>query len=231
MFRPRKDRNRMSAERTLASWQSMAPMRHMIFCGLSVTRIRYKIGPNVIGDKRGSVAAEFAIILVPFMGLLAGVFEVGSLYFRAAQLQAAAEAASRSLLVNGVSTASSYDDFINKNVCTWKNYDTVAPGTLSPMFDCDKVFVSVQSLSTWTGWNNDTASSITVPARTAIMTPPGPGEIIVVRILYPVSPIMGIIAGSSRVGIANVSAGLDRFQNQSVYVLMGVTVFRSEPTS
>ncbi len=201
------------------------------FCScLALAEALFRSGLAFVREERGSVAAEFAVILIPFMGLLASVFEIGSVYFRAAQLQAAAEAASRSLLVNGVTSALTYDAFITRHVCTWETYGTVAPGTLGKMFDCDKVFASVQSISAWTSWNSDTATSITVPARNAQMTPPGPGEIVVVRILYPVSPIMRIIALSSRGAVVRISAGLDTFQNQTAYVLMGATVFRTEPT-
>lgn len=177
------------------------------------------------------MAVEFAIVLVPFMGLLGAVVQTGVLYFRQSQLQVVLESASRSIMTNNFSGGMN-GDFVASKICTWTWTGEVAGGTLGRMFDCDKVYISIQKANVW---NKDAMVNDTIPSQSNTIEVPGPDEVVVMRIFYPVSPVFSILGGSLG-SFAKIEAGqkeinVDYSPLYSVYVLTATTAFRVEPNS
>lgn len=180
-----------------------------------------------VGDENGATAVEFAMIMVPFFGLIGGTIEIGMAYFRTAQLQVAVETASRSILTNRLSGNISPADFVKQKLCTWKTTGKVEPGTLGRMFDCDKVYVSIDAPD-W--WDPDAINDSTLPNQSTAMTLPDSGEIAVVKVFYPVRPMINMLGLSAGGDITKITPKLRAFRGaQNVYLLTAVTAFRVEP--
>lgn len=180
-------------------------------------------------DRRGTTAIEFAMIAVPFLGLIGAIFETGSVYFRTAQLQMATESASRVILTRSTAVGLTYKQFIEQNVCTWKASGVVKPGTLSKMFDCDKLLVDVSSP---VGWSTANTNNTFTPAPiTNAITMPGAGQVAVVRIVYPMNVISGFLGGGAFTGqtMGQIRNGQTVYSGKWSYMLMGISAFRVEP--
>ncbi|PPD44263.1 MAG: pilus assembly protein TadE [Methylocystis sp.] len=182
-------------------------------------------------DRRGTTAIEFAMISVPFLGIIGAIFETGTAYFRTAQLQMATETASRAVLTNRTAAGLTYKQFVEQSVCTWQLSGTVKPGTLGKMFDCSKILVDVRRAASWgaadTGNNfyntpNDPNGAINVPKS---------GEIAIVRIAYPMTVLSGLLGGSVFKGApqGQVRAGQIQYGGNWTTMLMGMAAFRVEP--
>jgi Flp pilus assembly protein TadG len=176
--------------------------------------------------RRGATTVEFAIVAVPFLGLLTAIFETGFVYFENAQLQEVTETASRSLLTNTLASGATYQTFLANNVCP----------KLSKMFVCANLQMEIDVVgSTWNNASSYTQNNVYSgnynPSQ--VFTMPQPGQIAVVRIVYPMSPMAMILTGGAFGGggkISDVSAGMQQDVNNNwVNMLMGIYAFKVEP--
>lgn len=188
-------------------------------------------GKGFLADVRGTTAIEFAMISVPFLGLIGAIFETGSVYFRTAQLQMATETASRAVLTHSTASGLTYKQFVDQNICTWKNSGVVKPGTLSTMFDCDKILVDVRSPASW--GTADTGNSFynTPNAGASVINMPAPGQIAIVRIVYPMTVLSGMLGGGVFKGntYGQIRNGQTLYNSAWTYMIMGIAAFRVEP--
>lgn len=184
-----------------------------------------------VADRAGTTAIEFAMISVPFIGLIGAIFETGTVYFRTAQLQMATETASRSVLTHSTAAGLTYQQFINQNICTWKSSGVVKPGTLSTMFDCDKLMVDIRSPATWgaADTGNNFYNSPNPPS--SVINMPAPRQIAIVRIAYPMTVISGILGGSvfKSSSYGQIRNGQVQYNGAWTTMLMGIAAFRVEP--
>ena len=128
----------------------------------------------------GATAIEFAMIGIPFLGLLCAIFQTALIYFEAARLQEATQVGSRAILTQSAAAGLTYGTFLQNYVCP----------QMSGMFTCANLRMDVQSPANWTSAasldigdfyndaNNTLGTAITLPAA---------GAIAVVRVLYPMS--------------------------------------------
>jgi Flp pilus assembly protein TadG len=190
-----------------------------------------------LSDRNGTTAIEFAMIAVPFMGLIGAVLETGNVYFRTSQLQLTTETAGRNVLTHSTSNVAAnmtYQQFIDNYVCTHgSGSNIVKPGTLGMMFDCSKVVVDIQPVNTWGAtYSNNFYSSPNLPSSTINM--PAAGSVAIVRIVYPVSAVAAILTGGAFKGqtIGVSRAGQTQYSgnnNAWSYMIMGIYAFKVEP--
>ena len=185
-----------------------------------------------LSNQSGTTAIEFAMIAVPFIGLIGAVFETGSVYFRTSQLQLATEVAGRSVLTRSLAAGMTYQDFVNRYVCTWQTTGLVNPGTLGKMFDCSKLLVSITAPTSW-GATYDNSFYTSASLASAI-TLPAAQSVAVIRIAYPVSSVAAILTGGAFKGqtIAPLHAGQIQWSgnnNAWSYMIMGIYAFKVEP--
>lgn len=183
-----------------------------------------------LADRNGVTAVEFAMISVPFIGLIGAIFETGTVYFRSAQLQMATEMASRAVLTHSTDANLTYQQFVDKYLCTWQASGAVQRGTLSTMFDCSQLLVDISSPSDWT--SASTGNSFTAAPRATNIAMPAAGKIAIVRVAYPTSVIMGFLGGSTLAGgsgFSQVRSGQTQNNGAWSYMIMGIAAFRVEP--
>ncbi len=180
-------------------------------------------------NRDGVTAVEFALIGVPFLGLLCAIFQTGMVYFEGAILQETTQVASRAILTQSAAAGMTYGTFLSTYVC---------PPT-SVLFNCSSLQASIQDLGNSTSTNWQAASSdysgnfynkANNTASTVINMPPA-GDIAVVRIMYPMNQMAAIIAGTAlRPGYGAMTTGQTTLANgQLVTMLVGVYAFRVEP--
>lgn len=186
---------------------------------------------SFISDRAGATAVEFAMIAVPFLGLIGAIFETGAIYFRTAQLQMATETASRSVLTHSTAANLTYKQFVDQNICTWKSQGVVKPGTLSTMFDCDKILVDVSNPGTWSAASVSNGIYTSPNPGSTVIAMPAAGQIAVVRIVYPMTVISGFLGGGAFTGqsYGQIRVGQVSYNSKWTYMLMGISAFRVEP--
>jgi Flp pilus assembly protein TadG len=186
---------------------------------------------NFLADRKGTTAIEFAMISVPFLGLIGAIFETGTIYFRTSQLQMATETASRAILTHSTATGLTYKQFVDNNICTWQALGTVKPGTLSTMFDCSKIMVDVRSPTSWGAADTGNNFYNTPNPLSQVIAMPAPGQIAIVRIAYPMAVISGFLGGSvfSGSSYGQIRSGQVQYNGAWTTMLMGIAAFRVEP--
>lgn len=184
-----------------------------------------------LADRSGTTAVEFAMIAVPFLGLIGAIFETGTVYFRTAQLQMATETASRAVLTHSTAAGLTYKQFVDQNICTWKSQGVVKPGTLSTMFDCDKIMVDVRSPASWGASDTGNNFYSSPNAGGTVINMPAAGKIAIVRIAYPMTVLSGIIGGGVFTGqtMGQIRSGQIQYNSAWTHMLLGVAAFRVEP--
>jgi len=176
-------------------------------------------------SRRGTTTIEFAMIAVAFLGLITAIFETGLVFFENAQLQEVTEKASRSVLTNSASSGISYQTFLNTYVCP----------QLSSMIKCANLQMEIDVAgSTWATAGSYTQNNIysaTYNPNT-VFAMPAAGQVAIVRIVYPMSQIVGIMTGGAFVGgpaISQTHAGQQYVNNSWSNMLMGIYAFKVEP--
>jgi len=163
-------------------------------------------------SRGGTTAVEFALIAPPFLALLIAILQLASYLFAQQALQTAVVAAGRLILTGQVQNA-------NLTQTLFKTND-VCP-LLPALFTCSNLYVNVQS------YNDFGAASTTIPtlsisssgtvSSTGAYSLGGPGEVMVLQLVYP----WKIITGPLGALLPNFSNGYSE--------IMGITAFRVEP--
>lgn len=184
-----------------------------------------------LSNEKGSTAVEFAMIAVPFLGLLGAIFEAGMVHFNSAQLQTVTELASRSIQTNTATAGMTYQQFIDNSVCSWQKSGVVNAGTLSKAFDCSKIIVTITSPSGWGSASVGGSFYLTPPSRNSVIALPATQQIAVVQIAYPMTPVAAILSGGALTGqtITRNTKGEIMFNSALTDMLVGVYAFRVEP--
>jgi Flp pilus assembly protein TadG len=161
----------------------------------------------------GSTAVEFAMLAVPFLGLLFGIVELGMIYLVSTTLDNATTDAARQirtgqLQLAGGATATSFSTVVC-NEMSWLGSNCSA-----------NLSVDVRTFTTFA------STSIPEPITNGQFTSSslqfqmgGPGDIVLVRTYYPWQLVVPFLDGS----VANLSNGK--------MLIQSATTFRNEPYS
>ena len=163
-------------------------------------------------SRGGTTAVEFALIAPPFLALLIAILQTTSYLFAQQALQTAVVAAGRLILTGQVQNANlSQSDFQTDDVCP----------LLPALFTCTNLYVNVQTYSNFSGASTTipslTISSSGTVSGTGAYNLGGPGEVMVLQLVYP----WRIITGPLGAILPNFSNGYTE--------IMGITAFRVEP--
>ncbi len=176
-------------------------------------------------DRSGATAVEFGLVSVPFLGLLAAIFQTCLAFLMQQGLKSAVENAARQVLVgtaqNDASVTTS-QQFRSKYVCP-------STGSVLPSFvTCANIVVDVRPYSTFSqlSKSNVSQSFLTDGSGTQYNTG-SPCQIVVVRAVYPMPVYLPIPSGIASSPTNN--AGLTMYNGQLVQMLTAAAVFRNEP--
>lgn len=178
-------------------------------------------------DRSGATAVEFAMVSVPFLGLLFATFQTAFVFLAQEGLDAATAVAARQLMtgqaqvLSGISSAAQFRDLL---ICS----PTPPAQRILPTFiTCPNLIVDVSQATSFAG-ANVSKSYYTNP--TTNYNPGGANCIVIVRVVYPMPAYLSILSANKLVsnGTANTS-GQTLYQGQMSYILMSTAVFRNEP--
>lgn len=172
-------------------------------------------------DKKGATAVEFAIISVPFLGLLFAIFETAFVFFATEAIEFAGSEASRQVMTGQTQTASISTETAFKN-------NVICPTTgkkLIPSFiDCTKLRVDARGAADFSAVDFSRPSTYKFCLG-------APGDITVVRLFYPLPTYFSIITRMTDGSVGKVTAGTEMDGTTRVHMLIGTSVFRTEPYS
>ncbi len=168
-------------------------------------------------DRRGATAVEFALVALPFLALICAIFEVGFYNFQNEMLANSVNGAARAMLTGKLQTAgvTTSQQFINTYLCP-------ATGrTLPASFNCANLIIDVRPTTTFAA--GDTTNDFYKSGANEFC-PGQPGQIIVLRVAYPLPAIFPANLFSSNGGVVTDVPGLSgRF-----HLLMASALFEEE---
>lgn len=178
-------------------------------------------------DRRGTTAIEFGLIMVPFLGLLLGIFQIGILFFTSEGLDGAVEDAARNIYTGQAQAANitTADAFRTTYLCP-----ASGPRLLPSFIDCTKLIIDVRTATSFA--SADTALDFYKTASTNQFCPGPPGSTVIVRVAYPMPVIIPIIIGTNTQSVGILRAGMvnDVPGNPGwKQLLLGTAVFVNEP--
>lgn len=188
-----------------------------------------RFGPNT----NGATAVEFAMVAVPFMGILFAIFETAFVFFTNEGLEAATSDAAR-FIMTGQAAASTYtsaSDFRDKVICS----PTSPRVRILPSFiDCTQLIVDVETAGTSgsTAFTSADMSKSFYSNPTTKYCPGAAGDIVVVRVVYPMPAFLTILTLNGSIGkVSSSTDGLTNYNGGMKHMLMGTAAFRNEPFS
>ncbi len=162
-------------------------------------------------DRRGAVAAEFALVALPFFAILFAVIQVGVVFLAQNELETAVEKSARQLLTGSSQQASVTQSQFIATVCSY----------LPALFSCSGVMVDLQAPSSFSAANTS-KPSLTYNAQGQVtnswsFNTGAAGSVLVLRVFYQF-PVLPVTFG---LNLANLPNGR--------HLLMATSVFQVEP--
>lgn len=181
-----------------------------------------------LGSDAGSTSVEFAIISVPFLGLLFAIFQTSLAFFMQQGLEAAVSSAARQVLIGQVQS--------NANISTWQSFrdqlicpQSPAVSLLPSFMNCSTLVVDIRKAASFTGMNaSNVSDNFLFNGQTPQFNPGCQGDIVVVRAAYPMPVYLPLITGSGS-SVSQNTSGLTMYNGSLVQMLTAAAVFRSEP--
>lgn len=180
-------------------------------------------------DERAATAVEFAIIAVPFLGVLLAIFESTFVLFNAEVMDSVAANVSRQLMTGQIQTSGQtcalQKQTFQNMICPLSG---ARPGTALPAnFDCSKVIIDVRASNAVN--NLDVSNSLYANPTQAQFAPAPQGQNNIIRVIYPLPAILPVLAGTTTATIAPIRNGQTVSGGIWTHILMGIAVFRTEP--
>jgi Flp pilus assembly protein TadG len=183
-------------------------------------------------SRKGVAAIEFAMIGVPFLGLVCAIFETAFVFFTQATFDNTVNNVARQVLVNDFSSN------ISPTAATFKT--SVFCPALPSFINCNNVTLNIQAYDPKTtsfatvassidkSWYNNPAPNVSLGA---------PGWIVLFQAFYPMPVYLSVLVatGSTGNGVSNLfgqtSSTVYNNPNGSgfVHAIFSTMVFRNEP--
>ena len=181
-------------------------------------------------SRSGATSVEFAMISVPFLGLLFALFQTCLVFLMQQGLRAALDNAARQVLTGqsqNNSAVSSWQNFRDTYICP------AAPATrLLPSFiTCANIVIDIRPYSSFSGLTmSNVTSSFLTDGSGPQYNPGNPCDIVVVRAIYPMPIFLPTLWDTTLgKGVTVSTAGQTNYGGKFVQMLTAASVFRNEP--
>jgi len=159
----------------------------------------------------GEAAVEYAMVSLPFLGLVFAIVQTAVVFMAQQQLETATEQAARYVLTGQVQDGG----------LTQAQFATLVCQQISALFNCNNLMIDMQTASSYSSINTSlptlTFNSGGQVTNSWSFTPGNPGAIIVMRVMYQ----WPLVTGPLSFNLANLPNG-----NR---LLMATAVFKNEP--
>ena len=168
-------------------------------------------------DTQGATAVEFGLLALPFLAIILAIFEVGFVYFQTDLLANTVDAAARAMLTGNLQTAgvTTAQQFRNDYLCSGTGR------TLPTIFNCSNLIIDVRPATNFAA--GDTANDF-YKSSSNEFCPGQPGQIMVLRVAYPLAAIFPANLFSSSGGVVTDVPGLPG----RYHILMASALFEEE---
>ena len=173
----------------------------------AVSRRTTRILRRLIRREDGTAAIEFALLAPAFLALMFAILETGLVFFAGQTLETVAADSAR-LIMTGQSQSDSQTTF-NDKVCA----------KVVAMFSCPSIMLDVKTYTNFSSTNTSLPidSNGNVQSAGFGFQQGGPGDIVVMRLMYPWPVWMSLLGFS----LSNMTGGKR--------LLMATVAFRNEP--
>jgi Flp pilus assembly protein TadG len=166
---------------------------------------------SLLSDEDGAAAIEFALVALPFLLLLLGMFEVGLIFFAGTSLQAAVESAARHIRTNDLGASPSAAQSVFKQlICDRAEF-----------LKCGLIQVNVETKPDFStaSFSSPIKKDGTLDPKLSKFTPATGCQVVLVRAFYEwptFTPMLSALLGNLKDGN---------------HLLIGAAAFRTEPFS
>jgi Flp pilus assembly protein TadG len=168
----------------------------------------------------GAAAVEFAIVAIPFLGLLFAILETALVFFAGQTLEATTTSSARLILTGQAQTTDFKTGAAAMAPWTKEEFKTAVCDRLSTLFDCSKLYVSVDTVANFASADTSVPvkdQKLTIDTNALPYNTGNPGDIVVVSLYYE-WPIAVTLLNAN---ITNLSG--------DKRLLLATAVFRNEP--
>ena len=167
-------------------------------------------------NRSGATAIEFGLLALPFLAILCAVFELGYANFKNEMLGSAVETAARAMLTGNLQTANvtTSSQFVSNYMCPANSF-------FSKNFKCSSLIIDVRPATTFAA--GDTANDF-YKSTSNKFCPGQPGQIIIVRVAYPLAAILPLNLFNRTAGVVNDVPNL----SGNYHILMASALFQEE---
>jgi Flp pilus assembly protein TadG len=166
---------------------------------------KHKLLRKLIRQQDGVAAVEFSFVAVPFFLLLFAILQTGIVFFGGQALETAVADSARLIMTGQAQTQNLTQSTFKNEVCK----------RIYGLFDCNKMYVDVRTFTNFSYSLPSPLDSDGNIQNNMVYQPGNAGDIVVVRLIYPMSVYVKLL------GLANM-AGDQR-------MLVATAVFRNEP--
>ena len=182
-------------------------------------------------DRRGATAVEFAMVSVPFLGLLFAIFESAFVFMATEGLEAAVADAGRFVMTGQALTAnySSSAAFRDAVIC---NPTAPRKRVLPSFIDCSQLMVDLRTAGS-TGSTSFSGADMSNDFYSAptLYCVGAPSDIVLLRVVYPMPVYLSILSATSLSQFSASTAGQTNYNGQMTHMLLATSAFRNEPFS
>lgn len=170
-------------------------------------------------DRRGATAVEFGLIAIPFLAIICAIFEIAYVDFESELLSGAVTQAARAMLTGQTQSANitTAAQFVSTYLCP-----ASGPRMIPSNFNCNNLIVDVRTAASFVG--GDMTNDIYATPSTNKFCPGGPGQIVVMRVAYPLGAIFPLNLFSRTAGVVTNVPNM----TGSYHILMGEALFQEE---
>ncbi len=195
-------------------------------------------------SRKGVAMVEFAMVSIPFLGLLCAIFETAFVFFVHEAFDDAITKTARAIATNQYATApATVKDFI---AAVPTGTGTTFCGYMPSFITCNNIYLNIQSFAPATPWTtinaqiNQTfyqssyASNYNASASTSAVNLGQPGSIVIFQAFYAMPVYLSVLVATG--------SGVQNFYNQAsgsviansantgfVHAIFSTAVFRNEP--
>lgn len=131
-----------------------------------------------LADENGATAVEFGLVAAPFIALLVGIIQTFMVLFASQLLETVVTQSSRLIMTGQAQAANTTQSGFASLVCQ----------QVTIVFDCTKLMIDVQTVGSFST-SSTGAPTLTFNAKGQVTNtwqynPGGPGQIVVVRVMY-----------------------------------------------
>ena len=174
-------------------------------------------------DTEGATAVEFALVSVPFLGLLFAIFETAFVFFTAQTVEAATAEAARQVMTGQAkaTTGQTATTFRDSYICS-----PASPMVriLPSYIDCSTIVVDIRTATSWSSANQ--SKSFMTDATHTYCTGNG-GDVIVLRVGY-YMPVYLSVLSMNGLGLGHTSTVTSGLTNNK-HLIVATSVFQNEP--